>query len=158
MPAAPHGPYELIFMPNPKFYAHFQSVIAKVADLGAADRMKAVDFRRVLAEPVFDQGEVLFEVYARDKEAALALWEQHWGGYLTQFKAWWKGDGFCYGEDLAAAPARSVPVGRIVLRSRFVASRFGDQLPFRHPTLHEPVPAAPSATEAKVSADPSGPE
>ena len=158
VPAAPHGPYELIFMPNPKFYAHFQSVIAKVADLGAADRMKAVDFRRVLAEPVFDQGEVLFEVYARDKEAALALWEQHWGGYLTQFKAWWKGDGFCYGEDLAAAPAQSVPVGRIVLRSRFVASRFGDQLPFRHPTLHEPVPAAPSATEAKVSADPSGPE
>jgi hypothetical protein len=135
----PHAPYEVIFVPNMKFYGHFQDKFGQAPADDANAFKKAMDFRRIFAEPVFDNGEVLFEIYARDKEDAVALWEQHWGSRWPQFKAWWEGNGYSYEEELHDVPAKSVYIGRLVLKSRFVASRFGDQLPFRHPTIHERV-------------------
>jgi hypothetical protein len=141
--AAPHAPYEIIFMPNPKFYRHFHERIKALRSVDEQQTMKALDFRRLLAEAPFDAGEVLFDVYARDHTEARQLWEAHWGGWLKQLKAWWKADGYYQDETLGETPVRSEHIGRLVLRSRFLASSFGDQLPFRHPTLHEVV--APEA-------------
>jgi hypothetical protein len=134
----PHAPYELIFVPNMKFYMHFQDKISKAPGDDENAFMKAMDFRSIFAEEVFDQGEILFEVYARDKKVALALWDQHWGSCWSQLKAWWRGNGYSYQENLSEPPANCAYIGRLVLKGRFVASGFGDQLPFRHPTTHEP--------------------
>jgi hypothetical protein len=59
----------------------------------------------------------------------------HSGGGLS---AWWRGEGFYFDEAITEPPLGSQLIGRIRLKSRFIASAFGDQLPFRHPTLQEP--------------------
>jgi hypothetical protein len=118
--------------------------------------MRAWDFRRIFADEVFAEGETLFELYARDRAEARALWEQHWGGALTQLKAWWRGEGFCYPET-GEPPANSVHLGRVVLKSPFLASAFGDQLPFRHPTLQEVTAAADSSPAAPAAPGPGRP-
>jgi hypothetical protein len=145
--AAPHAPYEVIFIPNPKFYRHFQERIQALRSVDEQQTMKALDFRRLLAEAPFDAGEVLFEVYARDHKEARQLWEEHWGGWLKQLKAWWKADGYYQEEQPGETPPQSERIGRLVLRSRCLASAFGDQLPFRHPTLHEVVAPEPPGGE-----------
>ncbi len=137
-PEKAHAPYEIIFKPNPEFHAYFQTRIEQASRDHPTEPVKAYDFRKLLGEKAFDDGEVIFDLYVRDQKLSRVLWDQHWSGCWSQLSAWWKGEGFYFDEPITEEPLASQRIGRLRLKSRFIASEFGDQLPFRHPTIQEP--------------------